>query len=186
MKKLVIAGASVALAAMPVLGVFAVDMTDNVEIDVTETCTISAVQSQNSVDLGEKTTGQTSAEVTGGIMTVNCNDTVNGWNLKATANNLTATGTGTAITFGTANAKGSSYTAKMTPGGDGLSDGATNAWSSYATAAANDAVIVHDTKSVSNLTLQPTYKATIGATQEVDTYTGSVTYTFVTLPVSGS
>lgn len=180
MKKIIAAGSAAALAALPMAGVFAVDMTDTVNISVTETCTISATQTTNTVNLGQKAPGETSAEVNGGIMTINCNDTVNGWNLKASAANLAATGTGTAITFGAQNAKGSSYTAKMN-----VLDSATvttNAWSSYAATAASDAVIVHDKSAVSGLRLQPTYKATVGATQEVDSYSGDVTYTFVTLP----
>ena len=184
MKKLAIAASSVALAAMPVVGVFAADasMVDTITLSIDETCEMTATAAANTIAFGSLKAPSTPADKPGGTMAITCNDTVNGWNLNATSTPLNSTKTGdvvkgTAITFGTNNSQGSQYTAKLTTG-----TGITNNASSFATAAWSSTKVAEGTTAISGSTIQPTYHVVIGNTQEVDSYSGTVTYTFVNLP----
>ena len=141
MKKIAIAGASVALAAMPILGVFATTentVTDTLRITVENACAITATMNSttgwtNQTDSSDKTTDDlqnynfqyaanitngANAEIVGTTMKVTCNDH-GGWYINAAGKNsstvLDAQGTGTDIA--TAAESGTNY-----------STGATSAW----------------------------------------------------------
>ena len=179
MKKLAIVGASAALAAMPVLGVFAdtqSSVTDTIQLTVTETCTMSADTATRTVNLGFKVAGQDYTPVNGASITITCNS-VNGWEFKAQTTDLSATGTGATtqtIPFGVT-ASGSYWSALLTvTGGTNIING----WSDYATTALGSATtVVSSSDSVSGVIIVPTYKAHTSDVQDTGTYEGTVTYT---------
>ena len=176
MKKLAIAGASVALAAMPVVGVFAATQTsvvDTVQLTVTKTCAMDADAAAKTVNLGSAVAGSEYAEKAGSTLTVTCNGTA-GWEITATATSLAGGAGTTAIPFGaypsTAESK---WSAKLTATGGTVATG----WDSYAGTTASNTVVVSGTQ-VNAITVTPSYKARTSATQENGTYEGTITYTF--------
>lgn len=183
MKKLAIAGASLALAAMPVLGVFADDVqniTDNITVTVNPTCSFDNNSGAASA-AGENYTatvlnGAEASFNAGGVHNffVKCNDT-EGYTVSATPSALTGelpvTGTKNSIPYTT------TYNATGTAG----------MWT--ATVASNDShnptvvtpvpaaggVIVTDGKT-NGTAFAVTYKAYVGTETPADTYTGTMTY----------
>lgn len=203
MKKLAIAASSVALAAMPVVGVFAVagdgTVVDNLSVTVQPSCSISgdgtesgtapALTYTKSVNFGNITNG-TSDTADGSTMTVFCNDG-SGWYVNAVGGNVTGTGqtavsnlngalnTSTPIAAGTATTgTASSWAMKITKiSGDVESDMTT-----FAAAPTSATKVAHSAKETSTTTsdqIKAEYQVYIGTAQEADTYTGSVTYTLV-------
>ena len=143
MKKFIIAAgaASVALAAMPIVGVFAANTTystikDVVNLTVDSSCTMEAddalvvTDTTNSlkgtvVNLPQVSAGDSvSSDGTGTLMTVNCNS-VKGWTLSAIATDMTTTSGPTyTIPFGNHAATGqtaSVWSAKIALTGAGTS-----------------------------------------------------------------
>ena len=87
MKKLAIAGASVALAAMPVVGVFAdtTSLTDNISVTIDSSCTFSESTGQSFSD-SSVAVGTQAGLTNSGVHTFNvfCNDK-SGWSVSAGA-----------------------------------------------------------------------------------------------------
>ncbi len=206
MKKSIIAAgaASVVLAAMPVVGVFADNYagsltgsnTDTVQLTINQSCTFSGAVSTDAtegiINLGtyDAPTATTSTK-NGGIMSITCNDE-DGWTIKASAtalNNPTSGDVQYTIPFGAQNAQGSKWTALLTIDANNT-DLVTNNWSSYATAATvngGTTVVTSNTDNTTNrvkpvvgMTVTPTYQAVIGASQQAGTYQGQITYNFAT------
>ncbi len=176
MKKLAIVGASAALAAMPVVGVFAATQTsvvDTVQLTVTKTCAMDAAEAAKTVNLGSAIAGSEYAEKAGSVLTVTCNGTA-GWEITATATSLIGGADTTAIPFGayptTAESK---WSAKLTASGGTVATG----WDNYAGTQASNTVVLSGNQ-VNAITVTPAYKARTSATQANGSYEGTITYTF--------
>ncbi|MDO4508159.1 MAG: hypothetical protein Q4B65_02120 [Candidatus Saccharibacteria bacterium] len=98
MKKALIAGAaSLAMAAMPVVGVFAVDQTDTLKVTIDSSCSVKNITHDNGSDEVGKWSGDTlSGTLSAGAydnnfgstsMTVVCNNSA-GWQVTATTSDL--------------------------------------------------------------------------------------------------
>ena len=85
MKKLAIIASSAALAAMPVVGVFAADTTtstDTITVTVNPTCTFATGGDLDKSVSATLSAGEASGDLEGSTFKVNCND-AKGWELKA-------------------------------------------------------------------------------------------------------
>ena len=202
MKKTIIAaGAAVALAAMPVVSVFATTatpITDNLTVNLTKTCTVTRAGSVANAtaanpswsDATGTTTGTYTGSLTAGEMktlgtstfTVNCNDQEKGHSMNVTVTGLSSTDNG-------------SDSDTMIPYANStLTQGSTSGWNITTTANANlgttAAVIstsgdetitgtVYGNKkaAVTAETFDATYSVAADMTQPSGTYTGSATYT---------
>ena len=189
MKKLAIAGASLALAAMPVVGVFAdqqASVTDTINLTVSSTCKMEASAATGSYNLGTSTVAHEYAAVTGTPMTITCNDQA-GWSITATATALSASGTDQTIPFGAYATTGESvWSASIaTSGNDTANANIATGWDDYTATAASGATIISADgatgakKGVSGLVVTPSYKAFGAAHQAAGTYSGTIQYTFV-------
>ena len=193
MKKLAIAGASVALAAMPVMGVFAAagdvtTSTDTLEIKVEPTCSFTTGNqgetqaSQTFTDTvlnGKKAAFKVSGNAkTAHKFNVVCNDN-DGWKVTAAGQDLSGTGT---------NAHKISMVAAAVPAAD---SGATEGqWSGAVSGAGAisggfiplpteqtaNPVIATESASTDSSTFTVTYDAYVGTETAADTYTGTVSY----------
>ena len=181
MKKLAIAGASVALAAMPVVGVFAanVDVTDTLTTVIGNGCNVTIPDGRDAqANFGTVGTplvpgAATDATDTTGAFTFTCNA---GWTMTVTGNDLTAaSGTGTAIKGTAENSKGSWYKLQLglTKSAGDTSVSITNP---YADPAAFISSSVTSASAVTNLSVVPTYTVHVGEAQEPNTYSGTVVY----------
>ena len=197
MKKLAILGASAALAAMPVVGVFAADyqsVTDTVELIVQTSCNMRT----GGTAASPTTTGSTWSHTTtpghlvgdtgeawgtagSTVLTFNCND-AGGW--KVTAQGVSGvSGDVTAQTF----MKGASSGTNIATGE--ATSGPTSNWAFKVTGtnavtnytsfrAVPDAAtpVATSTDAVTEATLTPSYRVWVSNTQKQDTYTGYVKY----------
>ena len=188
MKKAIIAGASAAvLAAMPVLGVFAdqqATVTDTVTLTVSKTCMMEASASTATKDLGTSTVAHEYAAVTGTPMTITCNAQA-GWNISATAEAMTASGTADTIPFGAYGTTSSVWSASIAlSGNDTTHAQIANGWSDWTATTASSTPIVSATgstgakDSVSGLIVTPSYKAYGAANLAAGSYSGTIVYTF--------
>lgn len=182
MKKLAIAGASLALAAMPVLGVFAEDdtsSTDTIQVTVSPSCTFS----QGGGDATYSATGTNASGVVNPsnnssnvhTFTVFCNDN-DGYKVSATAQALNQS---TPITANFA------YVASLP------STGTTGAWhATIATedtgltaaqlpngGAATDIITKAGASDADGEDFTATYTAYIGTATPAGTYSGTIAYT---------
>lgn len=183
MKKLAIAGASLALAAMPVLGVFADDVKniqDTITVTVAPTCSFDtnsgAASASNESYSATVLNGAEAAFNDGGVHNfyVKCNDT-EGYTVTATPTALTgqlpATGTKNSIPYTVSyNASG---TAGMWSAAVASSDSHNPTVTTPVPAAGG--VIVTDNKT-DGTAFAVTYKAYVGTETPADTYTGTMTY----------
>lgn len=185
MKKLAIAGASLALAAMPVVGVFAADdlqVVDTIEITVGATCSFNANNSSSMSDTTYSATVANGAEAAfnnsgSHKFSVNCNDN-DGWKVTATPTALAGTAVSTnTIPFVTS----TNYSASGATGmwsADivaGTGSPTVNAFGSTAT------IVATKTAATDNADFTVTYKAYVGTTTPADTYTGTMTYDLAAL-----
>lgn len=194
MKKKLIAGASaVALAAMPVVGVFAVDatVTDYVQLNVSGSCTMSATpisdggegesepnELQDYIPLGTISAGGATSPVNGTPMTISCN-TADGINLTAVPTSLSDSGK-PAINFGAFAASTSVWSAKVgVTGADSGNVTISNGWDDFTAKTAGTIITSTAERAVYNLVVTPQYKASAANNQPAGTYNGSITYTFV-------
>ncbi len=179
MKKTIIAGASaVAMAALPMAGVFAATQTsvvDTVTLTVNKTCQMAAGAATGSYSLGQAAAGGEYTAVTGTPITITCNGT-NGWEFNAATTSMTG-GTGTtAIPFGPYATSGSVWSAAVA-----VSQGSATietGWDNYGGSALATATKIVSGAQADGLTITPSYKAKTSATQENGTYSGTITYTF--------
>ena len=191
MKKLVIAASSVALAAMPVVGVFAADkdltQTDTVIVTVDTACSLATSGSSLDPASTYRTTianGQADTNITGSTFTVTCNDD-GGWEMYA---------------YGSGTSTDQSQMTASTSADDNIStgttlDGSVSDWA-FKVAGANGATIqgsygnfslipngetnkvkiAKGTTTTTTATVSATYGVGISSTQEAGTYTGKVSY----------
>lgn len=178
-KSLIAAGAaSVALAAMPVVGVFAVDdkqVVDTIELTVNATCSFNTNSSASSSDTEYAATVANGAEAAFGTAThkfnVTCNDN-EGWKVTATPTVLTGAAKSNTLPFVTS----TNYSAS----------GSTGMWSADIANGAGGAtvtpfgdtatIIATKAASTDNADFTVTYKAYVGTTTPADVYTGTMTY----------
>ena len=182
-KKLIAAGAaSLAVAAMPVVGVFAVNpvsVQDSLQINVNETCSFSAggtgLSLSDTVNPGAETTwasGEGTPVASKHDFTVNCNS--KNYTVTAVATDLTKTGASAHGTIAyTAN---DTYPTTSTVGDDGK-------WTAVLTNGDNNAAISKSSSTIKSGNATTTdsfsvaYKAIVGNANEQGTYNGTVTYT---------
>ena len=184
MKKLAIAGASLALAAMPVVGVFAVDdlqVVDTIQLTINSTCSFNTHSSASSTDTSYSASVLNGEEATFSPAThkfnVSCNDN-DGWKVTATPTALTGTTVSTTIPF--------------VASADYTNSGSTGMWSADVVVGAGAAtitpfgtsatVIATKTASTNDADFTVTYKAYVGTTTPADVYTGTMTYDLAQLP----
>ena len=202
MKKSIIAAgaASVALAAMPIVGTFAATVAsvqDKVTLTVDSACSMDATVDAagfNTYSLGTHTPAYEFPAVDGTPMTITCNN-INGWNITASATDMSdaaaTTTTSQTIAFGaypsaadiSAGTAASTWSAKVALSGNNVANAQiTTGWADYTNPAATPVVAhVSDTtgaKAVSGLIVTPSYKAYVAADQASATYAGTITYTF--------
>ena len=205
MKKSIIAAgaASAVLAAMPVVGVFAETVTDNVQLTITESCSMTSVPaggytSANAIDLGTSIvtpsghsfSGATSGANAGSVMTSSCNDNY-GWQITAEATaltNQTKAQNSKSFAFG-AYTEGSTavWSAQLTlTGADSANATITEGWRTFAGAKVASGteqapnIVAQDVngQGVSGIEIATAYQAWAPANQEAGTYTGNIIYTF--------
>ena len=198
MKKLAIAGASLALAAMPVVGVFAeptpVSFTDDLTITVNPGCTIQETTGTGGSPAGTHNDRSFAATIVAGdykvlrageaasgsttekAMEIICNSTDDSkqWTVSATS-----------INEGKLQVEGD--TSKFIAGGVATS-GATSTWAysvdggtNWNPVAATMATVKTGTASTTATEFNPIYQVYVAPTQAAGQYKGSVTYT-VALP----
>ena len=165
MKKLAIVGASLAFAALPVVGVFAADpaaITDNITITVDETCTFERTTGNGNYTATMQVNGLNNSVGTS-TFTAICNN-ASGFSVSATPTSLS--GTGEAIT----------YSATAPPAGSGT-------WTATKTTvagniAASDGVLMtaNGPTAAAGQTETVTYKVSTRPNQAKGSYSGSIEY----------
>lgn len=186
MKKIAIASASLALAAMPVVGVFATtgstEFTDNLEVTVNSGCTLENGGNTDGVyvdrsfskniAVGNYAELEGSSATDTAAITIKCN---------TTSGTVTVTSSGDVTLTG--------ETASNTIAAGAQISGSTSGWAikSNATNAASDPYSAYKahavgtfltaTASAEGTTFNPSYQVYVAQGQAPDTYTGSVTYT---------
>ena len=198
MKKIAIAGASVALAAMPIVGVFAegndgnTTTTDTVQVTILSSCSLTATGTGTySTTLAN---GGVSNDLGTTSINIKCND-AGGWMVNAIGANESTTASAGATDM-------APDAAGKTPIATGTTlDGTVSNWAMKLTASEgtyaptivtgyNDYHAVPgtaNTKVASGVTTDQTtgstfttnYKVAVSPTQQTGTYTGKVTYTLV-------
>lgn len=183
MKKLAIAGASIALAAMPVVGVLAADgnltTIDTVQVTIDSACSLTASGNSNAFS-ANMNNGQLKSDFGNTTMSIVCND-VGGWKVTAIGNSndisgtttMVPTGDGTAIATGTATEGATSNWAMKVTG-----TGATG-FTDFAAVPGTAAIVATQNAATATASLTTTYQVYISPTQQADTYTGKVLYTLV-------
>lgn len=181
-KSIIVTGAaSLTVAAMPMVGVFAATgttVTDTVQVTINSACTITSSQDANTYN-DTMTNGGLKSNFGSTSMTINCNDAA-GWHLKAVGSGadatdktaMNATGSGTDIATGTATSGSTSNWAMKVAG-----TGAVENFANFAAIPSSATDVASGSGSVSGGTITTTYQVFISATQQADTYTGQVTYT---------
>ena len=207
MKKLAIAGASLALAAMPVAGVFAAtagSFTDNLTVTIEGGCSIQEKTGTGGSAAGTHSDRTFSANIVAGsaeIMTgveattpegtntpatpmeIVCNttDTSTTWTLTGTASNGGALVKGEAATATDADKikSGTAETGDVSTFSYRLSDA--GSWLAVPTTANATITTGAATSDGAPVAFNPSYRVYVAPTQASGTYTGSITYT-VALP----
>lgn len=177
MKKLAIAGASLALAAVPVVGVFAdPQATDTIEVTVNSSCTFTAgagtatysASGANGASVNPSSGGSNEHP-----FTVFCNDN-DGYTVSATASALTQENVSANFAYE-----------------DQLPSGATGAWNATISqtgtvltirqlpsgGAATDIVTKESASATGGESFKAAYTAYIGSATPTGTYTGTIAYT---------
>ena len=180
MKKLAIAGASLALAAMPVFGVFAdvtTTTTDTLTLTIPNGCSIATAanggtdRSDTVATFGSVAPTQTATDSTSPIV-ITCN--ASGWTLTPTISSGLTNGTATIASGATAlNGTVSEWAVKLTPSASTNID--SNDFSGYAAVDGTNDVV--GSAAVSSLSIAPEYKVSVAAGQATGTYNGTVLYT---------
>lgn len=201
-KKLIAAGAaSLAVAAMPVVGVFAdgdiTSVTDTLEITVNATCTFNTDDSAVASDTTYSATvanGAVASLSNGSAHKFNvfCNDT-DGWNVTAGApSNLTPpaahTTNGHAITYqdtaiptAASGTKEGAWTATVSGSFTSAELSGINTVSNVNYIDDEGGIIATETSSTDASTFTVTYAAYVGTETAADVYTGTIGYTLAAL-----
>ncbi|MBR3236107.1 hypothetical protein IKF92_00270 [Candidatus Saccharibacteria bacterium] len=192
MKKSIIAASAsaVALAAMPVLGAFA-DVTDTVQVTITQSCTVAsdtntsdpgaanATFSANVANGATKTWAAASG--TGGSLYISCND-ASGWNVKAQGYSNDTAGTTTMVTTGSGTpiATGTTFSGATSAWAFKLADdgtGATIVADDWTAVPASATLVASKSGTVSQGHIFTGYQVYVSPTQVEGTYIGKVKYT---------
>ena len=178
MKKLAIIASSAALAALPVVGVFADtnEATDTISVEVNDTCTFTTETSAGKTASATLSAGEKKEDMTGSNFKINCNKD-GGWYLKAKSGDESAqlTGTGDPIATGTTfSGEASAWAMKITATGTTGYQDTFNDWHKVPT---TETDVLKDNSAANGVTVQATYGVYISGSQKAGTYTGSVLYT---------
>ena len=174
---LAVTASAFALAAMPVVGVFAVDtgtVTDNITITVPETCTLGEVSTKEVTDTVSN--GTTKDSLAGNVLSITCNDGT-GWHLTAEGagsgddKTQLTTGTYTIDTAASAPSESSSSWAFKLNGTGTVAD-----YQKWAAVPSSATTVAKGTTAVSGNGITITYGVGIDADQEAGTYKGAVKY----------
>ena len=185
MKKLAIASASLALAAMPVVGVFAADdgsFTDSIQVTVAGGCTMGEEASGGGTTATDRTftgsiTNGTASTLTGSgavvapALEIVCNTgTATAFHINANpANNGSLVDSSTSESIASRLAESGDLSAFM------YKKNASATWEAAPTTAGE---IISDTASADNpFTFNPGYRVYVSLGQAAGTYEGSITYT---------
>lgn len=197
MKKIIIAGASAVLAAMPVVGAFAAadqaSFTDHLTVSVDGGCTLETSGTQTSGTYADRTLSATieagtAEEITG----QEAQTPVEGATITVTCNGADATKSWTVTVTPPTDGKLVSGTDYILPGD--TFDGATSAWaiksnaqsgtfssddwSTYAAAPTTASLFLKGSLAQgASGTFKPSYKVYVSPTQAPGTYQGDITYT---------
>lgn len=186
-KSLTTAGAaSLVVAAMPIVGVFAADgnktITDTIKVTIDSACSVTSDKTDNTYAV-DMTNSQLNSNIGSTVMNVKCND-AHGWKVTAvgsgsgaTVDVLDAAKDGADIATGTATSGAASNWAFKVAG-----DSTVAAYKNFAaipTTAAKVAEGSVATDMTAGTNITTTYQVWISATQQADTYTGQVTYTLL-------
>ena len=196
-KSLIAAGAaSLAVAAMPIVGVFAADgtltQTDTVVVTVDTACSLAtsgaSVTPTASTYTATIANGAYNTNIGGSTFTITCNDT-GGWDLNAIGAGE-ATGDVTKMdastnkdaddiaTGTTLDGSVSNWAFKVAKGGDDASKVTlTTGYDQFSAVPSSSQKIATGTSTAGKATVSATYGVGISATQSAGTYTGKVTYT---------
>lgn len=192
MKKALIAGAaSLAIAAMPVVGVFAADVTtqtDTLSVTIDATCTFKADSITHSngtsnvgtwagdVLSGTMTNGSNTDDYGSTSFTVVCNN-VDGWQVSADIEDLDGAASGQSI------APNAAHSATISGYSLTVSQAADNGLTIPSGKQAADGQVASMATATDNTgkTFTVTYGMGISETQAADTYTGDILYTLATL-----
>lgn len=186
MKKLAIASASVALAAMPVVGVFAAtgstEFTDNLQVIVNSGCTLENGGNTDgtyvdrsfskNIAVGNYAVLEGSAATDTAAITIKCN-TTSGTVTVTSSGDTTLTGETTSNTIATGAA--TSGSASNWAIKSNASNAASDPYAAYK--AHVPGTFLTATASASGTTFNPSYQVYVAQGQNPDTYTGAVTYT---------
>ena len=197
MKKLLAGAGAVALAALPVAGVFAADtsVTDTIQITVNSACTITEGSTTDGLDNKDTTYADTvanGAETTfsgthtgNHVFHVSCN-APGGWSFSANPSNLAGyTDSGK----GTSNNDSINFVAS----GSYVSTGAAGDWTATitapagitvtqpATAGSANTIISETNAQASNVEITAAYKAYVGTETSAGFYEGTIAYTLAAL-----
>lgn len=192
MKKLAVLSASAALAAMPVVGVFATtgstEFTDNLSVEVNAGCTLENGANSDgtyvdrsfskTIAVGNYAVLEGSQDTDNATMTIKCNVTSG----TVTVNYATSDDTNAYLIGDTDDTK------YIAPGA--VTSGSASGWAiksnaenastdpfAVYTAPSTSGVFLSSTASASGTTFNPSYQVYVAQGQAVDTYKGSVTYT---------
>ena len=189
MKKALIAGAaSVALAAMPVVGVFAVDntaITDNFSLTIAPTCALSRAATNTDATLSGVTAGESvtaAATYTKSDAVANQKYTMGTSTLKVICNNQTGyklTGTFSPLTNSLKASDGSDITIPYSAAAVEVGTAGWTAYTSsnYYTSAASGNILSSNTVSAATGdTKAVTYDVATASNQAAGTYTGTASY----------
>ena len=196
-KTLITAGAaSLALAAMPIVGVFAADgtlsQTDTVVLTVQTACSLASSGSNDTTYTTQLTPGGNDQAITGSTFTVTCND-AGGWALYAVGNSDATTKTsmdsstnvdGDDIVTGTTlNGSVSNWAFKLAAGTESHAGAAiTTGYTGFSAIPATQTKVASNatgSERTTSATVTATYGVGVSSTQATGTYTGKVLYTLV-------
>lgn len=202
-KKLIVAGvASAAVAVLPVTGVFASSVTDEIKVNIPASCALVSSTTSGEIGSGTTTTntytatmqnGQVKSDIgnTGAAsagsnkLSVSCNATTSsatGWSLSAVGGDGTTVSTvmtpspatNTPIATGVATSGANSAWAVKITGATGIN--IQNGFDAFRTIPGTATVVATGSGTVENA-FTMLYQVYVGTAQQAGTYTGKVTYT---------
>lgn len=182
MKKTLGVAAAAALAATPIMGVFAADslnpIVDTVKVTIDSACSLSGTAGSFSETM---TNSQLKSDFGSTTLTIKCND-AGGWHLQAIGftndtdgnNVMDAAGSGTDIVSGPATSGDNSNWAFKVAGDHAISGFTT--FTTVPTTLTDVASDSAETDMTDGTTITTHYQVWISSTQEADSYTGKVKY----------
>ena len=184
MKKLAIAGASLALAAMPVVGVFAetgsTSFTDNLSVTVDNGCTLENGGNTDgtyvdrsfskNIAVGNYATLEGTSATDTAAITIKCNTTSGTVTVTSSGDTTLTSGSNTIAAGAEISGSASQWAIKSN-----AQNASTDPYSAYK--AHVPGTFLTATASASGTTFNPSYQVYVAQGQAQGTYTGAVTYT---------